>query len=140
MLVNIDDKYLHRIANVDDTVDAADVATAEFADMAKSITPGKDFDERTEFFDAADRTVVDLADLDSRGTGFHRTHSLFRCFLARAGNQNSSVVINFNDSTSGFLNAADILASGTDQGTDLVWSNLCAKQTRCSGRNFAARP
>jgi hypothetical protein len=72
MLIHINNQDLHRVANIDNGINAADVATAQLADVAKPIATGQNLNEGTKFLGTADDTIIDFADLDSRGASLDR--------------------------------------------------------------------
>lgn len=80
MIINADTENFHFVANLADVRNVIDEATGQFANVAKSVAARKDFDKRTEFLGAADDSIVDLADLDSRCASFDLLQSDFGQF------------------------------------------------------------
>ena len=73
-----------------DAFDIVDETVGKLTDVAQSIATGQDFDERTKVLDAADGTVVNLANLYRRGAGF----DFFQCGLGQGcGEQRTSKAI-----------------------------------------------
>src|SRR5204862_535068 len=64
LIVNRNDLDLQSIADLADFIHRFHVTGGKFADMAKAVLAGCDFDERAEILDRTDRSIVDPADKD----------------------------------------------------------------------------
>ncbi len=138
MIVDADAKHLHLITDLADLADIIHKPVREFADVAQSITARQDFNKRTKVFHAADRTVVDFSNLNSRCASFDFFQRLLSHLCVRTGNGDFTVFFDLDDRFSFFLNRADIFTTRADQHPDLVSRNLGRKQTRSIGRNLFA--
>ena len=95
--------------------------------MAETILAGKDLDERAEFLDAGDGTLIYLAGLGFRRDGVHL--GLGHCHHVAGGGEdgNDAKVALFLDVDLGaslLADAANRLAALADERTDLVGGNL----------------
>src|SRR4029078_3008452 len=126
----VDHQHLHLIADAADIADGVDVAGRELADMHQTVAAWQNLDEGAEILDARNAAVVDLADLDGGGAGFDRSQSGVGPFAIGAGDRDRAVVLDFDDASGRFLDAADILAAGTDEHADLFRIDMRADETR----------
>ena len=98
--------------------------------MAQAIATGQDFNKRTEVFHAADRSVVDLADLDGCCASFDSFQRLLSQWPVGSGHRDTTILGYFDDSLSLFLDSADVLSTRTDQHADFVGLDLSNQQSR----------
>ena len=64
MIIDFDDLHGEFVTHPNQVGNIVDVATADLADVAEAVTSRQNFEERAEFSDAVDRTLIDLADLN----------------------------------------------------------------------------
>src|SRR5262249_19978 len=112
----------------------------QFADVAQAVLAGGDLDKHAEVLDRRDRPVVDAADLDLLGHGFHAGQGVFGPGSGIAGDNHRPLVVDVDRLPSLFLPPTNVLAPWTDEETDLRRVDLRAQETRRRARNLGARP
>jgi hypothetical protein len=139
MIVNVDNQHLHRVANSADGIDTRYISAGQFADMAQTIFAWKDLDKGTEITNAGNNTVIDLADLNGGRASFNAS----QCGLGRisigACHCDVPFVVNIDRRSGVFLNRTDVLASRTNQQTNLVWIDFGPEQPRSVATDFSSR-
>ena len=133
MFINSNNFNFDNIANLANFFNFADEFVFKFADMAKAITAGKDFNKGAEIFDGRDLAFIDFADFDFFSDSFNFSLSSFSALGVAMGDENSTVILDINFSASGFLNAFDVFATGSDEGPDLFRINFHSKKSRSKG-------
>jgi hypothetical protein len=130
LIIDVYYDHLHRIAYLTDIFYAGHVSARQFTDMHQSIAARQNFYESTKVANAADGSIVYLADLSGRGTGFHATHRGLSSIRVDCGHNDSSIIIHINGGSRLFLDGADVLSARTNQQADLVRIDRGAKQSR----------
>ena len=103
----------------------------QFADVAQAIAARQDLDEGTKVLDARDPAVVDLADLHAGSQGIDSGQALFGGSLIGGSHGDRAVFFDVDRAAHFFLNAANRLATGTNQQADLLGIDLRPQQPRC---------
>src|SRR5689334_13490441 len=96
--------------------------------MAQTILARQDFDERAEVLHAGNGAFVDAANLHAGGHRFDSAERALDRFLVGARNRNRAVLFDVDRNGMILLNAADVLAAGTDEQADLLGIDLGAGQ------------
>src|SRR6516164_11337443 len=71
LIVDGDDLDLQLVAHLAHAINSVHELVVQFADVAQAVAPGKNFDEGAEVLDRSHPALVNLADLDLLGDGFH---------------------------------------------------------------------
>jgi hypothetical protein len=138
VVVDVDHQNLHRITNTAYCIDARYVAARKLANVAQSIFAREYLDERSKVPNARDDTVVDLADLNRCGACFHPAQRSLGRFGVRASHGDVSFIVNVDRCSSILLDRADVLATRSDQQTNLVRIDFGSEQSGCVAADLRA--
>ena len=107
--------------------------------MAEAISTGHDFDKGAKILHAGNGTIVDTSHFHVGGECIDHTLGMFRRFLVGGSDRDGPILVNLDDRTGLFLDRANILATRSNQGTDLFGIDLELGQLRGVGRNLIPR-
>ena len=128
MLVDSNNLHLNAIAHFANLVNTGDETRVEFADMAKAIAAGQDFDKRAEFLDAGYLAFVHTANLNFFRDGCDTLAGRFGTFSVGVADVDGAVVFDVDLGARALLNALDVLAARPDEHTDLFGVDMHSKQ------------
>jgi hypothetical protein len=120
---------LHFVADLANIIHTADIAVAQFADMAQTVTSGENFDEATEVFNATDGTVVNLAHLYGSRSQLNPGQRLLSHRAIGGRDHDFTRVLNLDNRLRFFLDRANVLTARTNQHADFFGVNLGSKHS-----------
>src|SRR5262249_9166978 len=124
LIVNRDHLDLQDVADLADLFDLADILVVQFADVAQAVPPRQDLDERAKILDRRNPAFVYFADAPFLGDRFDAGTSRIGPGGIHVGDVHRAVVIDVDLGPGRFLNAFDVLATGTDQEANLLGIDL----------------
>src|SRR5207302_514585 len=139
LVVDGDDLDLHDVADLAHIFDLVHVLVVQLADVAESVTAGKDFNEGAEVLDGRDAAFVNFADAHFLGQGLDLLPRRLRLGCVHVGNVHRAVIVHVELGAGGFLDALDGFAAGPDQQADLLGVDANLDEPWREAANLAAR-
>ena len=137
----IDSQAFHPdfITNLDDVFGLLDSEVGQLTDVNQSILAWQEFNKSTEFLDGDDATAIDLANLRFGRHAFDGFAGNLHSFFRDGIDVDSSVVFDVDFATRFLDEAFDILATRSDQCTNLLGVDLEGDDARGVLAQFLAR-
>ncbi len=123
-LVDVGDHHGQLIAQGADILHLVHPLGIELADVHHAIQPGQDLDEGAEIGHAGDLAGIDAPDLGRFGEGFDALARGGFILAVDGGDEDGAVVVDIDLGVGLFLEGADHLAAGADDGADLIHRDL----------------
>ena len=127
------------VADLADIFDFFDPFAVELGDVHHAIRAGQDLHEGAEIGDADNLAGVDATQLRGFGDGFDALACHLRAFAIGGGNVDGAIFFDVDLGAGLFLQGADILAAGADDGADLIRRDLDGGNARGMRFQFRAR-
>src|SRR5665213_1522063 len=115
---------LDLVSDLEDVLDLVDALHVDLADVQQAFLAGENLDERAELLDGDDVSLVDLADLGLEREGLDFGLRLLAADGIDARDEHGAVVLDVHLHAVRVDQAADVLAAGPDQRSDLVGRDL----------------